>query len=563
MIARPRPDKGRPGFWWNMLGDKQLKNAVSSILQRSEKQQDADKVIRSFVDVGVLPQLLNANNQIVYGRRGTGKTHIFRVLSSNLGQELNNLPVYIDARVLGSSAQHTDYTLPIYQRCTALFKDILGELHNSLLDHIVNIDGEQSDQAFEALEQLSKVAVDPIKTISSQKITEREKQADKSGVSFQGNLSGKGISLGGKAGLESTEEGEKTVESQFAVQDKVIFPELYSALNNVLTRAGVTLYILLDEWSSIPVDLQPYLAEFIKRSFLPNPRVVVKIAALEYRSNFGIRQPKGNMLGFELGGDISTALDIDDYYVYDRSPQEVSDAFSEMLYRHIETDVPSDYLKNTYSITNNKTFITKIFTTPDTFRELVRAAEGVARDLINIFTIAFFDCERRRRDKIDKNSVLDAARQWFERDKSQSLSDLLRFILENIVQEVIGSKKARSFLLPRELEKHELVLQLLDARVLHLVHRGYADKDNPGRRYNIYTLDYGTYVDLINTSKQPELELLLEADDNQIGEERIVPFDDKRSIRRIVLTNEFLSQKERQFTQHATPPSGGTPGCPA
>jgi hypothetical protein len=46
---------------------------------------------------------------------------------------------------------------------------------------------------------------------------------------------------------------------------------------------------------------------------------------------------------------------------------------------------------------------------------------------------------------------------------------------------------------------------LFDLRVLHLVQRGYADKDKPGVRYNIYTLDYGTYVDLMNTTRRPEM----------------------------------------------------------
>jgi hypothetical protein len=43
-------------------------------------------------------------------------------------------------------------------------------------------------------------------------------------------------------------------------------------------------------------------------------------------------------------------------------------------------------------------------------------------------------------------------------------------------------------------------------------------------------------VDLLNTSKQPTIDLGEEGD----GAEFVVPFDDKRSIRRIVLTEEAL-----------------------
>jgi hypothetical protein len=45
-------------------------------------------------------------------------------------------------------------------------------------------------------------------------------------------------------------------------------------------------------------------------------------------------------------------------------------------------------------------------------------------------------------------------------------------------------------------------------------------------------------VDLINTSKQPELDMP-ELKNNDA--ERVVPFDDKRSIRRIVLAEEDLN----------------------
>jgi hypothetical protein len=119
------------------------------------------------------------------------------------------------------------------------------------------------------------------------------------------------------------------------------------------------------------------------------------------------------------------------------------------------------------------------------------------------------------------------------------LDEELRSVLRKIVEQVIGHRRTRSFLLPRELERHAIIQRLFDARVLHLMRRGYADKDNPGLRYNIYTLDYGTYVDLLKTSKVPEIELQLGTDETG-ADEFIVPFDDKRSIRRIVLTEQDL-----------------------
>jgi hypothetical protein len=179
-----------------------------------------------------------------------------------------------------------------------------------------------------------------------------------------------------------------------------------------------------------------------------------------------------------------------------------------------------------------------MFTSKQTFQELVRASEGVLRDLINIFISAFFDSQRKGRDKIEHKSIVEAARQWFEQDKSQNLDEGLRLILEKIVNEVIGQKQARSFLIPRDLEKQHVIQRLFDLRILHLMRRGYADKDNPGVRYNIYSLDYGTYVDLKHTSKQPEIDFF---EDREESSDFVVPFDDRRKIRRIILTSDILT----------------------
>ncbi|HEY5054570.1 MAG TPA: hypothetical protein VII58_00325, partial [Acidobacteriaceae bacterium] len=339
-----------------------------------------------------------------------------------------------------------------------------------------------------------------------------------------------------KAAMEDSKAQESSSSYRFEYSDKVIFPSISAPLKSVLGIYAAHLYILIDEWSSLPLDVQPYLAEFIKRSFLPLSSVTVKIASLEYRSNFGVNTARG-VVGFEMGADISAFLDIDDYYVYDRNPKEITDAFADILVRHLANELPSGYLAGLGMETGAK-LASKLFTERKVFQELVRAAEGVARDLINIFSKAYFVAHRKSKDRIERDAVLEAARQWFEQDKERNLSEALRSVLRRITDEVIGTRKARSFMLPRELATHPVIQQLFDLRVLHLVQRGYADKDKPGVRYNIYALDYGTYVDLMNTSKRPDLGF--EASDENGDKEYVVPFDDKRSIRRIVLAEEIL-----------------------
>lgn len=519
-----------------MIKDEQLVKAVAAIAQRSERQPDLQKLVGAFVDVGILPQVQSRNNQIIFGRRGTGKTHILRVLGSNV-RSPRVASIYIDARTLGSTAQFTDNSVPLSVRCVSLFRDVLGEIRNALLDHIVNIGGEGADHSLDELNEMGRIATEAHLTRTPDSTSTRilEKATDGSSVGV--SLSVDAAKIEGSSKLEGSREQEETVRYSVTAEDKIIFPAVSHPIRSILERTDSQLFILVDEWSSLPADVQPYLAEFFKRTLLPLSRVTVKIAALEHRSVFST-QKQGSMVGFELGADISAGIDIDDYYVFDRDPNTITDAFGEMLANHLRNELPEGYLAYQLGITTGRDLASKLFTERAVFQELVRASEGVARDLLNIFSSAFFSSHRKGRDKIERAAVLEGARQWFEQDKEGNLDDTLRLILRRITDEVIGERRARSFLLPRGLGDHPLVQRLFDLRVLHLVLRGYADKDKPGIRYNIYSLDYGTYVDLMNTSRRPDLGFLVHEPNT---EEFVVPFDDKRSIRRIILTEKILS----------------------
>ena len=522
-----------------MIQDSLLTKSVAGIPQRSEKQSDIQKLVGAFVDVGILPQVDSVNSQIIYGRRGTGKTHVLRVLESELRQRERTAVIYIDARTLGSTSQFSDSSIPLSSRCTALFRDILGEIYNGLLAFIVDSVPTGADKALEELDEFARATTEPYSSVSPQSIEEKksEKGAGKSGI--KANLGKGSLGIEGHADVETSTESQTATSFRVETSDKIVFPAISSAIKQINAVCKSQLFLLIDEWSSLPLDVQPYLAEFLRRSFLPLPDVAVKIASLEYRSDFSSSTSTG-VIGFEMGADISAFLDIDDYYVYDRNPEAITDAFADMLIKHLNNELPEGYLQK-LGVTTGPEFASKLFTERKVFQELVRASEGVARDLINIFSKAYFVAHRKGKDKIERSAVLEAARQWFEQDKERNLDDALRTILRRITDEVIGKRRARSFLLPRELAAHPTIHRLFDLRVLHLVQRGYADKDRPGVRYNIYTLDYGTYVDLMNTSRKPELGFEIVGSEQ---EEYIVPFDDKRSIRRIILTADILESSQ-------------------
>jgi hypothetical protein len=287
--------------------------------------------------------------------------------------------------------------------------------------------------------------------------------------------------------------------------------------------ASPRIWLLIDEWSEIPIDLQPYLADLIKRTILPINCVTVKIASIEHRSDFIFIQERGQYVGLELGADVSADLNLDDFLVFDNNQEKAVEFFKSLVFKHYQSEQPDAEIHNADQL------VRLAFTQWPVFEEFVRAVEGVPRDALNLIGKAVTKSFGR---KIAMNDIRAAARDWYHQDKSSSIrgNDELRGLLEHIVEEIIGQRRARAFLYPTA-SGDPRIEQLFDARLLHILRKNVSSRDEPGVRYDVYKIDYGCYVDLMTTTRSP-LGLFQEEEDSEYLE---VPRDDYRSIRRAIL----------------------------
>jgi hypothetical protein len=398
--------------------------------------------------------------------------------------------------------------------------------------------------------------------------------------------------------------------------ERIDFPELARALNRVGKTLGLSrLYVLLDEWAAVPRDLQPLLAEFLRRSFFTNSWITVKIGAVEYHSRF-YESDQERSIGIQPGSDVAAALHLDDYLVYDRAPEHVRMLFRDILYKHISVELGWDsfrsalrsmfeqstgsqgasggsvvssvggwfaglfgpgaaeslleklensdragvyidqfgpeVMKREIGVDSPDQLARALFSPPsrrrkgtssvgwqpsrDPFVELVRAAEGVPRDFIQIFNRAFFGARRQQQaPRINVNAVVEAASKWYFGEKATAVQGCAAEVLGRIAREVLGARKARRFLVPGELEDNSILRSLVDLRVVHLVQRGYPDPKNPAVTYSVYSLDYGTYVHLIGTASEPA-----DADPAPEDDGGGAPIGVRRSSTNVVLTEQHL-----------------------
>ncbi|MEU8978314.1 hypothetical protein [Streptomyces sp. NPDC048309] len=332
-----------------------------------------------------------------------------------------------------------------------------------------------------------------------------------------------------EANLSATTEAKQLSSARRKVTGDLRFAVKFGPLSNALRRVVKRLpkqqvWVLLDEWSALPMDLQPLLADLLRRAFFPIAGVVVKIAAIERRSKFSVRGEQGDYLGIELGADASQDVNLDDYLIFSGGDERARSFFGDLLLRH--TAAISADIAHQFPITpaGRQQFIDSLWY--DSFEEFIQSAEGIPRDGINIAGLAAqrasspiapprrtnaSDVAPPRRHSVDRDGepgwfrriavadVRDAARSWFLRDKEAAIKDdkMAARALLHLVSFCLQRRK-RSFLIERGHDSNHAVVQVLyDARLIHLLNSGVG----PRGHYDLFTLDYGGFINALGNNE--------------------------------------------------------------
>ena len=505
------------------------------IAQRAERSTN-QKLQESFVDVGSIFKLVSKeDNQIVFGRRGTGKTHLLKVLYSEL-RASHSTCVYLDMRMLGSTGGiFSDSNLPQANRAARLLCDTLCEIHGNLLKQVLSSDIIDQSILIPLLDEFIELST----TIEvegavgyeiSDSYAQSKKHSSANQLSIKPNL---------RSSDTSNVNSSNNYTKKFKTSDtrKVHFGSITKVLNKVIEYLpNGRLWVLIDEWSEVPLDLQPYLAEMLKRCFSPITTSTIKIAAVVQRSKFNDVGSSGVKFGMEVGADISARLNLDDFLVLDDGNEKSINFFKELIFKHIKSVDADGICPETPDL-----MIKELFTQQSNFIEFVRAAEGVPRDAIHILG----DSALKSADKpISILNIREAARDWFNRNKVDSLTGMKELIelLDWILNEVIGKRSSRGFLIDQK-QNSALIDQLYDARIIHLIKKGISAKNLPGKRFDLYSIDYGCYAELMSTSQKPTA-LLTEAEGSEIIS-LTVPLINHRVIRNSILDLELFNKTNK------------------
>jgi hypothetical protein len=513
---------------------RQINTVLLKLAKRAETY-NRRHLIESFVDVGPLFTLLsNPDNQVLFGRRGTGKTHVLGYLANEV-QRRGTVAVMLDMRTVGSTGGiYADVGLAVSERATRLLVDTLCAIHDQIVTAVLDHSEEYN---LAVIGPVLDRFVEAATTVVVQGVVEREESyssehSEKASRNLEFDLSPSevGASFGRTSERDDRTNQESRTKREGAERLRVHFGAVGTELARVVQALpNKQLWIVMDEWSEVPLDLQPYVADLLRRTVLPVQGVTVKIAAIEQRCRFRIPDESVGHIGIEIGADLAASINLDEFLVFENNPELAKRFFQELLHRHVRALVTET--KELRLTDTSVQFVSDTFTQGPAFDEFVRSAEGVPRDGINIIGIA---AQRALDNAIGVPDIRVAARTWYSRAKQQAVSTKPRAqeLLNWIVDKVIQHRRAKAFLLESEI-RDALIDFLYDARVLHVIRMGISGGDIPGRRFNVYSLDYGCYVDLINTTRAPQGLLNIDGEDRSGYVD--VPQTDFRSIRRAIL----------------------------
>ena len=519
------------------FSDTEIISLLSTLKHRAEKSSDLSAYFPSFVPVIDLGLLASRNTQVIYGRNGTGKTHIlkcFEEICTHSYKLYKVLPVYFDMRTLDISRIAPDLSEEdVVETFFSGFISGCIEQISTFVESIENLDQRHvntwshlKNKATQSKFRLAQKALR--RALDNERMRERidsytksiRTKSDASKGAQAGldmNLHSADAKLGASA--SSSTSREEFVEMVIKASHFVEFGEIRAGIDALVEALDVDqIVILVDEWSQIDGSVQPIFSELIRRTIGTSNKISCKIASLKFQTHFtGI--VNGRRIGLQPGIDITELADLNHIFTFDLDRRAVKHFLLYILIKHLLEEYALkqydyDFYYSKKIVLGNVTRIfdrlfNHIFESVEAFDYFVRASEGNPRDFLAMVA----ECcatHGAAQLPITLRAVQASVISYFTTTKianfpNGSASSLNLF---DLVFMKCLSNKSKIFSVSKEIDvKSDALRDLWAQRIIHLIDNNYEYFDVETvtvRAFAIYAVDYGKILGLRSDQKGGE-----------------------------------------------------------
>ncbi|MFA6431947.1 MAG: hypothetical protein WCV91_06195, partial [Candidatus Margulisiibacteriota bacterium] len=267
------------------LKSNKYKMLVEDTELRSERR---DVFLPVYEDLGYITKLNNNKNQVVFGRRGSGKTHLLGSLIEFVNKKQINLAILVDLKIISNKiVGEMDIDQKSFIYFWSIVEDVLIQINQEITRRLSA--QKQSEVKIEKFNESRRLIESALKKISTEQLSFKTGDF----LARDGNCSPMGF---------IQRNGDE--KNKLSKKDNIL-----SIIEKIKQLVGVSYVIIgFDEWSSLTKDIQPRLADMLNKAFFTSKNIAFKFVTIKFRSQFYL--PKRN-IGLEFGHDIFREIDLD------------------------------------------------------------------------------------------------------------------------------------------------------------------------------------------------------------------------------------------------------------
>ncbi len=417
---------------------------------------------------GHIERLDSKQNQIIFGRRGSGKSLLLKSLKETK-ENIICLTINLE--------DFKDISFP--NSIIHVLKGIIEQLNKELKGRYNIFLFKKWVTNKRLLKKYKSLLKDLDRRLQlpdtyNESIREKRQNAQSAGVNA-GNTST-------TANMNASQSEEIETTKDFKIDKLNILknelPQLKILINETCQLLEKDIFLVLDDFYFIRKIDQPYFIDFFHR-ICKNTGLYLKVATIKHRTSLYIQGE--TYIGMEIGHD-AQSLNLD--YSLENFSSLVG--FMKDLLNHInsKTGVEINYSE---------------IITENAFKFLCLASGGVPRDFFSLF-IALGNKMLDNDKSISKPNVIDCSienlpnkLEAFKTDSAEE-KEVLEHYLQFIREEIITNRRYNSFLVSNsEVLKHpqinQAIKELVDLRLIHIVNTNISSAPSDGLRYSAYMVD--------------------------------------------------------------------------
>ena len=426
-----------------------------------------------YVDVsGNLERIVAPQHQIVFGRRGSGKSCLLVHFHRVIAPERRIFTVYIDSDEL-KRLGYPDALIRLLLRIT----EDVAEATQGWFARKLHLKRSLLWKQAEKLRELLELAEESDVTHQVQ-----EGKATKADVSIKGPHAG--------AGLGSSNHKTKGTTSAFKARKlealERSFPDFKRILQEEFQKSRFkTGAVIVDDFYLFPKDIQPDVLDYLHR-LLRGTDLYLKVGTVRHRTS--LQRSNGQTIGVDLNEDVEE-ISLDRTFEHVDSTREFLELMLDSMARKVDLETAASFIST------------------DGRLALALASGGVPRDYLNTLVEAVPVARSLGQQRVTPRTIYKGAGRLSYRNKLANLRDdagedakAIELVFADLARFCLKEERKTGFLISQDEvqthpDEHEIIQQLMDFKLVHIIEPDTSAASGRTGRFEAYTLDFSLFME--------------------------------------------------------------------